>query len=218
MNAADLLDVLLSRRGWIADVERQLAGHDALVMPTVPIVAPRIADLQSADERYDGGQQLAAAQYDPDQLPRWLRHFAPLSRGRKRSCRLESGGAGRKRPSTVERGSLGGNGFGLIATAPQRILVGGRRAVEEQGARACAAEDSSLQPDTERSQGQGANARGRRVERHIVSAEVARKAADRTQNAEFKLHASDHFQPYCGDYLDRNVREQLAFLRKHVAV
>ncbi|MEJ8821189.1 hypothetical protein WKW80_03940 [Variovorax humicola] len=52
----------------------------------------------------------------------------------------------------------------------------------------------------------------------IVSAEVARKAADRTQNAEFKLHASDHFQPYCGDYLDRNVREQLAFLRKHVAV
>ena len=52
----------------------------------------------------------------------------------------------------------------------------------------------------------------------IVSAEVARKAAGRLQNADFALHASGHFQPYCGDYRDLNVREQLAFLRKHVAV
>lgn len=52
----------------------------------------------------------------------------------------------------------------------------------------------------------------------IVSAAVARKAASRMQNAQFTLHASDHFQPYYGDYLDKNVREQLAFLQKHVAV
>ena len=52
----------------------------------------------------------------------------------------------------------------------------------------------------------------------IVSADAARKAADRMPNARFTLHASDHFQPYYGDYLDENVRTQLAFLRKHVAV
>jgi len=52
----------------------------------------------------------------------------------------------------------------------------------------------------------------------IVSATVAREAASRMPNAEFTLHASDHFQPYYGEYLDRNVQAQLAFLHKHVAV
>ncbi|ROZ71275.1 alpha/beta hydrolase [Ramlibacter sp. WS9] len=52
----------------------------------------------------------------------------------------------------------------------------------------------------------------------IVSAAVARKAASRMQNAEFTLHASDHFQPYYGNYLETNVQAQLAFLQKHVAI
>ncbi|NQE48361.1 amidase [Herbaspirillum rubrisubalbicans] len=52
MSAADLLDVLHARPRWIAEVEAQLAGYDALVMPTVPIVAPRIAELQASDEAY----------------------------------------------------------------------------------------------------------------------------------------------------------------------
>ena len=52
----------------------------------------------------------------------------------------------------------------------------------------------------------------------IVSADTARLAASRMPNAEFSLHASDHFQPYYGQYLERNVQEQLAFLHKHVPV
>ncbi|MFL9880458.1 amidase [Herbaspirillum rhizosphaerae] len=52
MSAADLLDVLHSRRKWIAKVEQQLAGYDALLMPTVPIIAPKIADLQASDDAY----------------------------------------------------------------------------------------------------------------------------------------------------------------------
>lgn len=52
ISAADLLDVIHSRRRWIAEVERQLAGVDALLMPTVPIVAPKIADLQASDDAY----------------------------------------------------------------------------------------------------------------------------------------------------------------------
>ncbi|MDM0019033.1 alpha/beta hydrolase [Variovorax saccharolyticus] len=50
----------------------------------------------------------------------------------------------------------------------------------------------------------------------IVSAVVARKASRRMRHGEFTLHASDHFQPYYGDYLDENVKVQLAFLHKHV--
>ncbi len=54
MGAADLLDVLHARKHWIARVEAQLAGFDAMVMPTVPVIAPRIADLQASDEAYYG--------------------------------------------------------------------------------------------------------------------------------------------------------------------
>ncbi|MBO9536047.1 amidase [Herbaspirillum sp.] len=52
MGAADLLDVIHARQRWIANTEAQLDGFDALVMPTVPVVAPRIADLQASDDAY----------------------------------------------------------------------------------------------------------------------------------------------------------------------
>ena len=52
MSAADLLDVIHSRQSWIANTEAQLDGFDALVMPTVPVVAPKIADLQASDDAY----------------------------------------------------------------------------------------------------------------------------------------------------------------------
>ncbi|MFJ3045268.1 amidase [Herbaspirillum chlorophenolicum] len=52
MGAADLLDVIHARRRWIANTEAQLDGFDALVMPTVPVVAPKIADLQASDDAY----------------------------------------------------------------------------------------------------------------------------------------------------------------------
>ncbi len=48
MTAADYIDVLQARARWIPAVERRIRGYDALVMPTAPLVAPRIADL--ADE------------------------------------------------------------------------------------------------------------------------------------------------------------------------
>jgi aspartyl-tRNA(Asn)/glutamyl-tRNA(Gln) amidotransferase subunit A len=58
MGAADLLDVIHARTRWIANTEAQLDGFDALVMPTVPIIAPKIADLQASDEAYYGANGL----------------------------------------------------------------------------------------------------------------------------------------------------------------
>lgn len=52
MGAADYIDLLAARRRWIAAVEARIAGFDALLMPTVPIVAPAIADLQASDDAY----------------------------------------------------------------------------------------------------------------------------------------------------------------------
>lgn len=49
MSAADYIDLHRARRDWIARMEQALAGFDAFIMPTVPIVAPPIADLE-ADE------------------------------------------------------------------------------------------------------------------------------------------------------------------------
>jgi len=52
MSAADLLEVIEARAAWIADVESTIAGADALLMPTVPLVAPKIADLAASDDAY----------------------------------------------------------------------------------------------------------------------------------------------------------------------
>jgi aspartyl-tRNA(Asn)/glutamyl-tRNA(Gln) amidotransferase subunit A len=52
MGAADYIDLLAARRRWIASIEARIAGFDALLMPTVPIVAPRIDELQRSDQAY----------------------------------------------------------------------------------------------------------------------------------------------------------------------
>ena len=52
MSAADYIDLLAARRAWIADMEARLAGFDAIVSPTVPIVAPPIASVAHDDAEF----------------------------------------------------------------------------------------------------------------------------------------------------------------------
>ena len=52
MDVADYIDLLTARQHWIARMDAALAGYDAFIMPTVPIAAPRIADLQASDEAF----------------------------------------------------------------------------------------------------------------------------------------------------------------------
>jgi len=52
MSAADYIDLLAARKAWIAAVEARIAGYDALLLPTVPVIAPAIADLLASDEAY----------------------------------------------------------------------------------------------------------------------------------------------------------------------
>ncbi len=52
ISARDHEDLLAARRDWIARVERALDGFDALLSPTVPIVAPPIGDLVDDDARF----------------------------------------------------------------------------------------------------------------------------------------------------------------------
>jgi len=49
MLASDYLDLVRLRRDWIARVEQALHGFDAALSPTVPLVAPPIAELAPAD-------------------------------------------------------------------------------------------------------------------------------------------------------------------------
>ena len=51
-SAADLLELLQARVRWIASVEQRIAGYDALLMPTVPMVAPALAELSEDDAYY----------------------------------------------------------------------------------------------------------------------------------------------------------------------
>ena len=52
ISAADYIDLLHARTDWIARVQAELQGFDAVLAPTVPMVAPAIAPLLSNDSRF----------------------------------------------------------------------------------------------------------------------------------------------------------------------
>ena len=49
VSAADYIDLHAARNAWIARMEDIVAPFDALIMPTVPIVAPSIAELEASE-------------------------------------------------------------------------------------------------------------------------------------------------------------------------
>ncbi|MBS0469321.1 MAG: amidase [Proteobacteria bacterium] len=51
MSAADYIDLLHARRAWMARMHAAIDGFDALLSPTVPIVAPSIASVAPGAER-----------------------------------------------------------------------------------------------------------------------------------------------------------------------
>ncbi|HEX2545586.1 MAG TPA: amidase, partial [Ramlibacter sp.] len=51
MKAWEYIDLHRARSAWIAGIEQALAGYDAALSPTVPIVAPAIADVAPGGER-----------------------------------------------------------------------------------------------------------------------------------------------------------------------
>lgn len=58
ISVADYLAIQDRRTRWIAEAERALEPFDAVLCPTVPIVAPTIAQLESSDEAYFGANRL----------------------------------------------------------------------------------------------------------------------------------------------------------------
>ena len=52
MKAADYIDLLQLRRSLMESANRATARFDALLTPTVPIVAPTLAEMESSDETF----------------------------------------------------------------------------------------------------------------------------------------------------------------------
>ena len=52
VSAADYITMQQRRRDWIARMETALGSFDALISPTVPLLAPPIADLLASDEAF----------------------------------------------------------------------------------------------------------------------------------------------------------------------
>ena len=48
--AADYIDLLAARRAFMEAVEQRIARFDALLIPTTPIIPPRLADLEKDDD------------------------------------------------------------------------------------------------------------------------------------------------------------------------
>ena len=58
VTAADWIELVAARKAWIASVGRRIAGYDALVLPTVPVVAPVLAELEASEDAYAAANQL----------------------------------------------------------------------------------------------------------------------------------------------------------------
>jgi aspartyl-tRNA(Asn)/glutamyl-tRNA(Gln) amidotransferase subunit A len=52
VGAAEYIGLLQARAEWIREVERAMRPYDAMIMPTVPVVAPAIGELVASDEAY----------------------------------------------------------------------------------------------------------------------------------------------------------------------
>jgi amidase/aspartyl-tRNA(Asn)/glutamyl-tRNA(Gln) amidotransferase subunit A len=52
MSAADYIDLMHARRAWIARMQQAMQGYDALLSPTVPIVAPPLMPLLADDKAF----------------------------------------------------------------------------------------------------------------------------------------------------------------------
>jgi Asp-tRNA(Asn)/Glu-tRNA(Gln) amidotransferase A subunit family amidase len=58
MSAADYIDLHAARQRWIHKMEPLLAPYDAILMPTVPMIAPLMAELEASDEAYYAANSL----------------------------------------------------------------------------------------------------------------------------------------------------------------
>ena len=58
LSAADYIELHAARRRWITAMEQELAPYDALLLPTSPIVAPLLAELEASDSAYFAANRL----------------------------------------------------------------------------------------------------------------------------------------------------------------
>lgn len=58
MMANEYIRLLAERKRWIAAMQNEFAPFDAVIMPTVPIVAPVIAELEASDEAFSQANNL----------------------------------------------------------------------------------------------------------------------------------------------------------------
>ena len=58
MSAADYIELVAARRDWIARMEKALEPYDALLSPTVPILAPPMAPLVAEDDAFFAANNL----------------------------------------------------------------------------------------------------------------------------------------------------------------
>jgi aspartyl-tRNA(Asn)/glutamyl-tRNA(Gln) amidotransferase subunit A len=52
VSAAEYIELLQARAAWISEIERVIEPYDAMIMPTVPLIAPAIEELAASDEAY----------------------------------------------------------------------------------------------------------------------------------------------------------------------
>ena len=104
-DAADYIDLLAARADFIRRVDAVTAPYDALVMPTTPVIAPRLAELAADDDAYRHTNALVLRNPVDREFPRPLLDLDPVPPRRRRAGRPHADRRARRRPPlAVDRG------------------------------------------------------------------------------------------------------------------
>ena len=96
-DAADYIELIAARADFIRRLAAITAPYDALVMPTVPVTAPRLADLVS-DDAYRHANCSGFAQSSTREFPRPVLDLDPVSPCRRCAGRPHADRRARRRP------------------------------------------------------------------------------------------------------------------------
>jgi Asp-tRNA(Asn)/Glu-tRNA(Gln) amidotransferase A subunit family amidase len=86
MSAADYIDLVAARHNWIGRMNVLLAGFDAVLSPTVPMVAPPLAGLIDDDVNFFRVNGLVVQRLEPAQAWSEAARYPPFSWLPKRVC------------------------------------------------------------------------------------------------------------------------------------
>ena len=122
IGGADYVDLLLARTRYRREADALTAPFDAVIVPTCPRVAPRIADLESDNAAFGEANLAMLRNTGLVQLPRPLRHHPADPSRRQSAGRADGRGRDHGRPPQPDRRQSHRSGAGRALSGRPRPM------------------------------------------------------------------------------------------------